>query len=147
MMKMKQGSKYYILDTYSDESAWVNAEIYLGMLEEAFKDFEGVYVEGSLGLWNGRRYGFVFLEDFGSLLDRSYQDIEIYIDNNGLHLTGYHHDGTNYLTIYGIKEGKTESLKSKLRSAPRDEVKLGYYTVKGSKIVNEYMKLGLKGVR
>lgn len=61
-------------------------------------------VAGSVGRWNGTFSGWK-LED--SLKDCIYmKDCEYYkiwVDKDGLHIRGVHHDGSNIVTVWGVK--------------------------------------------
>lgn len=76
---------------------------------KATKELFPFFVEGSLGLWNGRQEGHctkIFYGLSSAIEDRitnsSYNDIKVEFDDESGEVTayGYHHDGTNYFTIH-----------------------------------------------
>ena len=61
---------------------------------------------GYVGLWNGKVRGGKVLKDVDDLLGlfSSCDTIKIWQDTDGLHINGYHHDGTNRANIRIINE-------------------------------------------
>ena len=66
---------------------------------------EGAYlVKADIGAWDGRREGGKIINDLKTAISEcvDYDDSEIEIKDDSLCITGYHHDGTNYFTIYFV---------------------------------------------
>ena len=73
-----------------------------------------------LGLWNGRKHGYKVIGNNLSSILRvwdSCDTIEIGVDKGNVVGTGYHHDGTNYITFRKFKEGITEKARDKVIEA------------------------------
>jgi hypothetical protein len=85
---------------------------------EQVKDFDkkckltGFIVTGCLGLWNGSpniypHYFPLLYDALKACLGRSIDDITILENSKGeIIVRAYHHDGTNYYTIYGIGKSR-----------------------------------------
>lgn len=63
-------------------------------------------------LWNGQRYGGKVLKSVDDLLGlfSSCDNIKIWQDKDGMHINGYHHDGTNHADIKIINKRGQEWL-------------------------------------
>lgn len=77
-----------------------------------------ILVIGDLGLWNGRRQGYMVIST-GNIKDCLYDNAcdycEWYVDNLGdLRFKGAHHDGYNYYLYRVWKDGVTEQQKENL---------------------------------
>ena len=99
---------YEINDGYlSDER--VNLDIRLS---------EPILVIGDLGLWNGRRMGYLEIES-GNIRDCLYSDCDYctwYVDRYGdLRCDAVHHDGTNHYLYRAYRDGVSEKEKENLR--------------------------------
>lgn len=60
-------------------------------------------VAGCIGRWNGNFNGWKIIDN---LEDALYMDCDYYtvtVDKNGLHIRGVHHDGSNEVTVWGVK--------------------------------------------
>lgn len=84
---------------------------------------------GSFGLWDGRRSGWLVIEneyDFGGLLeDCTYVEIA---DNNGLiEIKASHHDGTNYFTLKELTDHGYETYKKTGEGWYAENYDLGKY--------------------
>ena len=99
-----------------------------------------------LGLWNGRHRGVKILNDsLDSIFQLlgSYDDYEIYVDDKDLQIIGYHHDGTNYITIRSFKERITEEQEDDFESLfyteeGANKYQIGYYTESVRPLIAEY---------
>ena len=97
-------------------------------------------VTGSLGLWDGRHYGY-FEDVFDSLREainkcwEDTEDIKIYEENGHLYVCGYHHDGRNYFEIRELTQKGIDMLDDWYDG---DICKVKYATKK-IKYLNKYL--------
>ncbi len=98
-------------DDYWDwvsESSQIDYDDFFGNLKYAKAEKEGYYmITFNLGLWNGNKIGYVgkiydsLSEAIKDALNssRDYWDYKIAFENGDVVVYGYHHDGTNIMTI------------------------------------------------
>ena len=94
---------------YEDEKVNLNKEIDTDILAVA-----------NMGLWNGRRTGYKELsnnlKDIFSVWE-SCDGLKLYVEKGNVKGTGYHHDGTNYVTFRKWKDNISDDAKDKVLSA------------------------------
>lgn len=87
-----------------------------------------IIILGDLGLWNGRRQGYKYLQS-KVLSDCLYSDddgIEWYVEDGELKVIGHHHDGTNYYLYRRLKPGLSWTQRDNME----DKFYSGNYTQK-----------------
>lgn len=57
-----------------------------------------------LGLWNGVHTGFRFYDNVSEILYSDCEDAEWFVEDNELKGIMHHHDGSNYVTYYLVKD-------------------------------------------
>ena len=125
---------------YNDE---FNIEDTKDMLESI--DFnEQIIAIADLGLWDGRRLGYKFINKLSDLFT-CMQDINTLEINryNDLTLTAIHHDGTNYITFRTLKsdlsDTQIENFTDKLYYNTATQKDITRYTKSIGKIVRDYI--------
>lgn len=78
----------------------------------------GIIAIVDVGRWDGRFPGYRMFNTVSSCLERGECDeYEWYVDVAGeFKCAGYHHDGTNYVTYRGVKDGVTEEQLEELQT-------------------------------
>lgn len=98
------------------------------------------------GYYNGRRTGYKILDtSIDSIFDllQPYDDVEIYLDEKDLRITGYHHDGTDYILLRSFKQNITEEQENNFTSlmfTPEgvNNYQIGYYTESIRPLIADY---------
>lgn len=98
------------------------------------------------GRWNGRKHGYKTLDNnLSSIFEllSNYDDYEIYVDDKNLHITGYHHDGTDYVLLRSFKEDITPEKENNFTSFIYTDTgvnnrQIGYYTESIRPLIADY---------
>lgn len=110
-------SEWFVEAGYAEELASVDEGALLDYLTDDKSDnlqelvgtlngIEGTFITfADMGLWNGRRAGFKWAKSkklgdaLVDILSSDYNEVDIFTENGDLKVTGYHHDGTNYMVL------------------------------------------------
>ena len=93
-----------------------------------------ILVIGDLGLWNGRKQGYLMLgnniRDIFNINSRGFDYAEFYGDGHNIRATEHHHDGCNYYLYRVVREDRSidNLLKAIVRGESISSSKLNYYT-------------------
>ena len=86
-----------------EEMDWYDLKCELKAIEKALPHYNFLVI-GSIGRWNGDFEGWKLvdsLEDAIYMKDCDY--MKIWYDKDGLHIRGIHHDGSNEVTVWGVR--------------------------------------------
>ncbi len=86
-----------------------------------------------LGLWNGRRFGYKFIDTLKDVFESNYDPVW-YVDGDELKCDEYHHDGTNHFTyreviddnIYYVDEMTQEVIDTMTKPIGQTVLKMLY---------------------
>ena len=88
-----------------EEMDWDDIKIELKCFDKRLPYYNYLVI-GSIGRWNGSFDGWKLvdtLEDalYSALTDCDY--VKVWYDKDGLHIRGIHHDGSNTVTVWGVR--------------------------------------------
>ena len=118
-------------------------------LKEFFKTITtdgNIIAIADCGRWNGRRMGYKILDNqLSSIFEllSNYDDYDIYLDEKNLKITGYHHDGTDYILLRSFKAKVTPEKENNFTSLIYTEeginnYQMGIYTDSLKTLAEQY---------
>lgn len=91
--------------------------LYSDFLEEFnfyVKKSSPLLLQGSIGRWNGRCYGYIVIDNFKELYNtflKGCDNFTVYEEKGVLYIDAYHHDGSNHAVIKQLSKKGVEYYK------------------------------------
>ena len=85
-----------------EEFDWDVVKTELRTLDKSLPHYNYLVI-GSVGRWNGTFEGWKLVDSLEDALYMNCDYMKIWYDKNGLHIRGIHHDGSNLVTVWGVR--------------------------------------------
>lgn len=150
--EIKEGSNTYW--QYVSDEISIEWETECDNMSEV-KAYDGMIILADIGRWNGRHSGYAEVKGYtvkdAITTPHDYDDIEIYVEGDDLHMTMYDHDGRTYATVrewrHNLSDEQKEHFMDALYYGKATESMINWYTKPiGKKIAKYYGWKGDKGM-